>query len=158
MLGTTPAPLVVRPAYLVYRGMRMCSYAVGGKLTTLMDVHPEAHPADQPADEPAPMTVDATYRPSKVDEVLELDMGDGLILYNHDSSLVHHLNPSAALVWQLCDGLASVEDLARDIAEEYGLQGKEVEAQVASVIAEFDALDLVEDAGRPSPNGGEGTR
>jgi len=133
----------------------MRSYAAQGKLTTLMDAHPGTHPADQPPEEgsSAPMTVDQEYRPSKVADVLELDMGDGLILYNHDSSLVHHLNPSAALVWQLCDGQASVGDLAREIAEEYDLEGKEVEAQVASVIAEFDALDLVEDAGRPSPNG-----
>jgi PqqD family protein of HPr-rel-A system len=131
----------------------MRSYAVGGKLTIHMDLHPEAHPAGQPPEDAAPMSVHPQYRPTKVAEVLELDMGDGLILYNHDSSLVHHLNPSAALVWQLCDGQASVEDLAREIAEEYELEGKEVEAQVASVIAEFDALDLVEDAGRPSPNG-----
>lgn len=133
----------------------MRSYAAGGKLTTLMDAHPGTPPADQQPEEggSAPMTVDKEYRPSKVAEVLELDMGDGLILYNHDSSLVHHLNPSAALVWQLCDGQATVGDLARDIAEEYELEGSEVEGQVASVIAEFDALDLVEDAGRPSPNG-----
>ncbi len=135
----------------------MRSYAVGGKLTSLMDVHPDTHPADQPPEDgegaSAPMSVHQDYRPSKVAEVLELDMGDGLILYNHDSSLVHHLNPSAALVWQLCDGEATVGQLALDIAEEYELEASEVQEQVASVIAEFDALDLVEDTGRPSPNG-----
>jgi PqqD family protein of HPr-rel-A system len=123
-----------------------------------MDVRPELNPEPLPegqGGEPSPpMTVHRQYRPAKAAEVLELDMGDGLILYNHDSSLVHHLNPSAALVWHLCDGQATVGDLAKEIAEEYGLPGSEVETQVASVIAEFDALDLVEDAGRPSPNGG----
>ncbi|MGH2677419.1 MAG: PqqD family protein [Actinomycetota bacterium] len=91
------------------------------------------------------MTVPESFRPSKCAEVLELDMGDGLILYNHDSSLVHHLNPSAALVWQLCDGEASVGQMATEVAEEYGLKRPEVVSQVSSVIAEFDALDLVED-------------
>jgi PqqD family protein of HPr-rel-A system len=91
------------------------------------------------------MTVPAEYRPVKVSDVLELDMGDGLILFNHDSSLVHHLNPSAALVWQLCDGEASVSQLAREIAEEYELARDDVLDQVAAVIAEFDALDLVRD-------------
>jgi PqqD family protein of HPr-rel-A system len=115
----------------------------------LMDPHPGTQPADQPH-EPrgngaAPMTVPRGYRPAKCAEVLELDMGDGLILYNHDSSLVHHLNPSAALVWQLCDGEASVSQLATEIAEEYGLKSPEVLEQVSAVIAEFDALDLVED-------------
>jgi PqqD family protein of HPr-rel-A system len=92
------------------------------------------------------MTVPADYRPAKAAEVLELDMGDGVILYNHDSSLVHHLNPSAALLWKLCDGEASVGQLAGEIAEEYGLQPKEVEDQISQVIAEFDALDLVVDS------------
>jgi PqqD family protein of HPr-rel-A system len=117
-----------------------------------MDVHPEAHPADQPSEgvEAAQMTVPQGYRPAKSAEVLELDMGDGLILYNHDSSLVHHLNPSAALVWQLCDGEASVGQLATEIAEEYGLQSDEVVEQISAVIAEFDALDLVEDSSNGS--------
>jgi PqqD family protein of HPr-rel-A system len=131
--------------------MRMTDYACRGKLSTLMDVHPEAQPAGQPSegDKPAPMTVPREYRPAKCAEVLELDMGDGLILYNHDSSLVHHLNPSAALVWQLCDGEASVGQLATEIAEEYDLKSAEVLGQISAVIAEFDALDLVED----SPDG-----
>jgi PqqD family protein of HPr-rel-A system len=97
------------------------------------------------------MTVPAEYRPAKVADVLELDMGDGLILFNHDSSLVHHLNPSAALVWQLCDGEASVGQLAEEIAEEYELEEDGVFDQVASVIAEFDALDLVQDGRREEP-------
>jgi hypothetical protein len=124
---------------------------MSGETHTLMDVHPEAQPADQPSEggKAAPMTVPRGYRPVKCAEVLELDMGDGLILYNHDSSLVHHLNPSAALVWHLCDGEASVVQLATEIAEEYGLKSAEVLVQVSAVIAEFDALDLVED----SPNG-----
>jgi PqqD family protein of HPr-rel-A system len=91
------------------------------------------------------MTVPPEYRPRKAADVLELDMGDGVILYNHDSSLVHHLNPSAALLWKLCDGEASVGQLAQEIAEEYGLKTNQVEEQVSGVIAEFDALDLVED-------------
>jgi PqqD family protein of HPr-rel-A system len=97
------------------------------------------------------MTVPAEYRPAKVSDVLELDMGDGLILFNHDSSLVHHLNPSAALVWQLCDGEASVGQLAREIAQEYELARDDVLDQVAAVIAEFDALDLVRDERSEQP-------
>jgi PqqD family protein of HPr-rel-A system len=116
-----------------------------------MDARPETEP-DQPPEERdhgadgAQMTVPADYRPEKSADVLELDMGDGLILYNHDSSLVHHLNPSAALVWQLCDGQATVGQLSKEIAEEYSLQADQVLTQVGSVVAEFDALDLVRDA------------
>ncbi len=93
------------------------------------------------------MTIPPGYRPRKRADVLELDMGDGFILYNHDSSLVHHLNPTASLVWQLCDGAATIARLAAEIAEEYGLAVDNVEMQISSLVAELDAMGLVEDAG-----------
>ncbi|HEX2294707.1 MAG TPA: HPr-rel-A system PqqD family peptide chaperone [Actinomycetota bacterium] len=92
------------------------------------------------------ITVPPEYRPRKRADVLELDMGDGFILYNHDSSLVHHLNPTAAVVWQVLDGVATVEQLAREIADEYGLPVENVAMQITSLIAELDAMGLVEDA------------
>jgi PqqD family protein of HPr-rel-A system len=71
-------------------------------------------------------------------------MGDGLILFDHGSNLVHHLNPSAGIVWHLADGSATVEELARDIARELGGDEQEVRYQVASLIAELEALGVVE--------------
>ena len=95
----------------------------------------------------APVRVHDAYRPQRRDGVLDIDMGDGFILFDDTSSLVHHLNPSATLIWHLCDGSGTVADLARDIAAEYGLDEPTIRSQVAEVIAEFDALELVEDAG-----------
>lgn len=103
--------------------------------------------AQGPASEES-LSVPPSYLPRKAANVLELDMGDGLILYNHDGDLIHHLNPSGGLVWQLCDGAATVGQLGREIAEEYGLDVPTIQAQVAAVIAEFEALGLVEDARR----------
>ena len=94
------------------------------------------------------LSVPHGYRPRKRDDVLELDMVDGAILYDNESMLVHHLNPSAALIWHLCDGIGSVDELARDIAVEYKLDPKSITDQVSTVIAELDALGLVEDQGR----------
>ncbi len=101
--------------------------------------------ASDPASEDA-ITVPPGYRPRKRSDVLELDMGDGFILYNHDSSLVHHLNPTAAVVWQVLDGEATVERLAAEIADEYRLPVENVQMQIISLIAELDAMGLVEDA------------
>jgi len=102
--------------------------------------------ASDPASEDA-ITVPPGYRPRRRADVLELDMGDGFILYNHDSSLVHHLNPTAAVVWQVLDGVGTVETLAAEVADEYGLPVENVHMQITSLIAELDAMGLVEDAG-----------
>ena len=112
---------------------------------------PDGSAPDTPLPEP-PLTVHLGYRPRKSADVLELDMGDGLILYNHDGDLVHHLNPSAGIIWQICDGNATVADLAVDIADEYGLDTRTIQAEVAAVIAEFDALGLVQDSGASPPD------
>lgn len=95
------------------------------------------------------MTVPMSYVPRKRADVLELDMGDGFILYNHDSSLVHHLNPSASVIWQLCDGEATVEELGKEVAEEYGLDVAKTRQELATLLSELDALGLVEDVSRP---------
>lgn len=99
------------------------------------------------AGEPAEhMRVDPDYLPRKAADVLELDMEDGLIVYNHDSSLVHHLNPSAMVIWGICDGEATVGQLAAEVADEYSLVGQNVLRDLQSLIAELDALGLIEDA------------
>ena len=92
------------------------------------------------------LTVPAEYQPEKAADVLELDMEDGFILFNHDSSLVHHLNPSAAIIWQLCDGSATISELAADISAEFHVDEGETVRQLVGVIAELDALGLVKDA------------
>jgi PqqD family protein of HPr-rel-A system len=74
-------------------------------------------------------------------------MGDGVILYDHDASLVHHLNPSASILWQLCEGDADGDELAAEVAEAYGLDRNVVTAQVEDFIQELDALGLIEDVG-----------
>lgn len=96
------------------------------------------------------LEVGPDYVPRKAADVLELDMEDGLIVYNHDSSLVHHLNPSAAIVWRICDGEASVAQLSDEVANEYSLVGHNVQAELQSLVAELDALGLVEDASPPN--------
>lgn len=91
-------------------------------------------------------SVPQDYIPIKRAEILELDMGDGFIVYNHESNLVHHLNPSASIMWQLCDGDVTVGDLALEIAEEYQLDQERVRHEVAGLIGELDTLGLVENA------------
>jgi hypothetical protein len=108
-----------------------------------------------------PFVVPMSYVPQRTEDVLELDMGDGLILYNHSGDLVHHLNPTAGLVWQLCDGEASVGQLGKEIAEEYSLEVAAIGDQVATLVAEFDALGLVRDTRaielKPASKEGGGT-
>ena len=91
------------------------------------------------------LAVAPEYTPRKRADVLELDMGDGVVLYDPGSKLVHHLNPSASLLWQLAEGDASLGQLADEISTELRLDRSEVHEQFVSLVAELDALGLLSD-------------
>jgi PqqD family protein of HPr-rel-A system len=66
------------------------------------------------------------------------------ILYDPESVRLHHLNPSAALIFQLCDGSGTVEELARDIAEELGLPENDILQQVQQVVGHFEHSGILD--------------
>ncbi|HYB31739.1 MAG TPA: PqqD family protein [Solirubrobacteraceae bacterium] len=47
---------------------------------------------------------------------------DGLVVYDPATDMVHHLNPSAALIFDLCDGSRDPESIARVVGEVFGIQ------------------------------------
>ena len=47
---------------------------------------------------------------------------DGLVVYDPQHDMVHHLNPSASLIFDLCDGTRDAEEIARVLAEAWKLQ------------------------------------
>ena len=52
-------------------------------------------------------------------EVHEAD--DGLIVFNTATDKVHHLNPSAGILFELCHQAHSIEDVAQSMAQLYQL-------------------------------------
>jgi PqqD family protein of HPr-rel-A system len=73
--------------------------------------------------------------------VEELD-GEALI-YDEESGQLHHLNPTATLVFTLCDGNATVREMTTDISELYEMPPDEVEPQVRTLIREFRTAGLI---------------
>lgn len=111
----------------------------------LAAVHGQLRSSPVPADD-ARESLPATYTPRRRGDVLELDLGDGVIIYDRDANLVHHLNPSAALVWRMCEGESTVSELVQVLVDVLGLSLHEVNAQVADLLQELEELKLTEDA------------
>jgi hypothetical protein len=87
-----------------------------------------------------------TRAPLRRPDVLEIDLGDGLIIYDREADLVHRLNPSAATVWRLCNGVAPVGELVGTLVDHLGVPPSEVKAQILGLLEELDELGLMEDA------------
>jgi PqqD family protein of HPr-rel-A system len=70
-------------------------------------------------------------------------LGEEGVLYDPLTELLHYLNPTAALVLQLCDGSASVKQTIEDLADAYEIEPQELDPEVRKIVRQFQSLGLV---------------
>lgn len=73
--------------------------------------------------------------------VVELD-GE-IVIYDERGDDIHHLNPTASVVFSLCDGGSTVREMAREIAEAFGAPEDQVEREVRPLLREFRKAGLL---------------
>jgi nucleoside-diphosphate-sugar epimerase len=83
-------------------------------------------------------------RPKRRDELAVVEIGDELVVYDPFHDRVHHLNPSAALVFGLCDGTATMKETASELAEVTGQPAEEVEQQIRKLVRGFRRSELLD--------------
>ncbi|WP_082552468.1 PqqD family protein [Methylobacterium sp. Leaf456] len=83
------------------------------------------------------MPADTLFEQTSALETLEA--GDGYVLYDELRDRVHFLNPTAAIVYELCKGGSSLTDIAGELSDGFGLDAPpldEVEQCLESLEAE----------------------
>ncbi len=60
-------------------------------------------------------------RPRRADGLEIHEVDDGLVVYQSEPECVHHLNNTAAIVFELCDGGNTVPEIGRQLAGAFGL-------------------------------------
>jgi hypothetical protein len=63
--------------------------------------------------------------------IITKEVDGELLIYDLDRDKAHCLNPTAALVWQLCDGRKGVTDLARSVSGSLGTPVDEIVIELA---------------------------
>jgi hypothetical protein len=68
--------------------------------------------------------------------------GEGLV---HDGEIhtIHELNPLATLVFQLCDGKATLAETSAGIADAFGVPCERVQKDVEDTVDEFAKVGLL---------------
>ena len=56
---------------------------------------------------------------------------------------LHHLNPTATIVFGLCDGTSTIPDMSAEISEAFEVPADEVETQVRTLIRRFRKANLL---------------
>jgi PqqD family protein of HPr-rel-A system len=78
--------------------------------------------------------------------VVELD-GEAVI-YDERSGSLHHLNPTATIVFSMCGGSATIRELSVDIAEAFDVSLDTVEPEVRRVLRQFRKAELLDGNGK----------
>ena len=85
-----------------------------------------------------------TPKPKRKEQFVPEEMDDDLLLADFQGSQLHVLNPTAAAVWEMCDGQSTAEQMAGQLAAQFALSPDQVQGDVAKILAEFWEKGLVE--------------
>lgn len=88
----------------------------------------------------APMTA----KPKRKENLVLEEIDEELLVADFSDAQLHVLNPTAAAIWEMCDGEHTIEQIADSLAEYFHLPAEEVRRDVAKVLAEFQEKGLVE--------------
>ncbi|HEY3672821.1 MAG TPA: PqqD family protein [Acidimicrobiia bacterium] len=94
--------------------------------------------------------IDAEFVPVRAGAVYTVAIDGEAVLLDETHDRLHHLNPTAALLWSCFDGDATVEQLATEASEELHSPFATVFADTVAVVRDLVAQDLVRD-GREAP-------
>ena len=81
-------------------------------------------------------------RPTIVDGLNVNEVKDGLIVYDPSRDRVHYLNATAAILFVLCDGTRSPDDLAAELQDAFSLAAPAT-AEVAEGLGNLDREGLL---------------
>jgi hypothetical protein len=94
----------------------------------------------------------AALKPKVREDLVVVDIDGEAVVYEPADVLLHHLNPTATVVFKLCDGSGTVRELSEDIADILGMPVNTVLRQVRRVVSQFKQAGLLD--GHPRQVGG----
>lgn len=81
----------------------------------------------------------------KAREDLAVETLDGeIVIYDGQTGALHHLNPTASVVFSLCDGTATIRKLAGELGDAYVLPAEALEGQIRSLLRGFRRAGILE--------------
>ena len=84
-------------------------------------------------------------RPVRKQGITGKDIGGETLLYDLDGDAIHALNRTAQLIWELCDGDHSVEDMEQSIKASFSVDDShDVSGDIERTLEVFAAKGLLQ--------------
>lgn len=91
---------------------------------------------------------DASTRPLRLAGFSAVELDENVALYDEAGQLLILLNPSAAAVWELCDGATPLDEMVRVLSDAHLGPADEIAQDVRQTVRKLAELGLV--AGEPN--------
>ena len=91
-------------------------------------------------------------KPKARDDLTVVELDGETVIYDEETTELHHLNPTATIVFGLCDGSSTMKEISADISEVFQVPIQEVEPQVRGLIRRLREAKLLV----PSPSSSRG--
>lgn len=79
----------------------------------------------------------------QAEDCLLEDMDGEMLLYNPENATTLHLNGPSIIVWELCDGKNSVQEIIDLVKTAFPDQADQVEEDVISVVEDLSDRDVL---------------
>ncbi len=87
-------------------------------------------------------------KPKKREDIINEIIEDETVIYDPKNHNVHHLNPVAGVIWDLCDGRNTAKEIAKEIVDVLEADHSQVEGDVTKTIEEFQSKGLLEEVSK----------
>jgi len=71
-------------------------------------------------------------------------LDDELLLYNPSQTVIMYCNPTASLIWQLCDGQRTIQDIITLLSEAYEQPPEAIRPDVENALQQFEQHQAIE--------------
>jgi len=88
------------------------------------------------------------YKPLHKSNLLLKDLGGEFLIYSAEHKEIHVINPTAQLIWELCDGTHTVDDIGQELRAHFSIPPEsDVTADIDNTLNTFKSKDLLENEG-----------
>jgi hypothetical protein len=95
-------------------------------------------------------------KPRRIDGVMSKALGNETLLYWADGKRIHVLNRTARMIWELCDGQHTVQEIEQFIRREFQMPDPQTAGSQTDVASDIQrSLQTFVDAGLLVPSDGQ---
>src|SRR4030042_3625494 len=95
-----------------------------------------------------PMVKMSIDKPLHKSNLLLKDLGGEFLIYSAEHKEIHVINPTAQLIWELCDGTHTIDEIAQELRAHYSISPEsDVTADIHHPLNIFKSKDLLENEG-----------